>query len=648
MNFPRFAFNNVKRNGRAYFAYFLSSAFMVMIFFTYAVFIYHPQLDRSLMGPMTRAGMQAAAYVVFIFSFFFVLYSISMFLKSRNKEFGILTILGADSGQVNRLIFLENMLVGGASIVSGIFSGVFLSKLFLLISAKMTGMEDLPFYWPVRAILLTAVCFALLFLVISVLTLFFIRKNNVLELLNGSKKPKKEPKLSIWLCLLGFILLAAGFLALRIGEVEPANIFIAAVAGIAGTYLFYSQLTVLAVRAMKRSRKRVWRGTRLLWVSEFSYKLKDNARMLFLVTVVTSVSCMSAGFVLSLEQENRAYYLNNPAAIQYTSYDPDNADKELRVIDGMLKDAGAAYKRLETNSFYALVKGKPGSYVDLVSVSEYNKIADAFGKGLSRFGAINTGEAAVVYTKEAGAGDIPEGPVVLKDLPPGTLQVKQTRNAESLVAIFRSGAALVLEDQEFKRLKSASEQDSPFRSRSFVYLVPEWNTGKLPASDSPESVTGDKLLAWHDELQEKRETDSFISTRAHNFLQMQQGTSLFRFIGVFIAFIFSISTASFLYFKLHTELAADSQMYRALSKIGLSAGEMRKSATVQIALLFFMPIVVSTVQTIVVLGPVMNRFGVANSLGPALMVSAAFLGAQAVYFLIVRSRYVRTLNKWMV
>ncbi|MFS0838485.1 FtsX-like permease family protein [Paenibacillus sp. 1P03SA] len=647
MNFPRFAFNNVKRNGGAYFAYFLSSAFMVMIFFTYAVFIYHPQLDRSLMGPMTRAGMQAAAYVVFIFSFFFVLYSISMFLKSRNKEFGILTILGADSGQVNRLIFLENMLVGGASIVTGIFSGIFLSKLFLLISVKMTGMEDLPFYWPFRAILLTAVCFALLFLVISVLTLFFIRKNNVLELLNGSKKPKKEPKLSIWLCLLGFILLAVGFLALRIGEVEPANIFIAAAAGIAGTYLFYSQLTVLATRAVKRNRKRVWRGTRLLWVSEFSYKLKDNARMLFLVTVVTSVSCMSAGFVLSFEQENRAYYLNNPAAIQYTSYDPDNADKELRVIDGMLKDAGTAYKRLETNSFYALLKGKPGSYVDLVSESEYNKIADAFGKGLPRFGPINTGEAAVVYTKEAGAADISEGPVELKDLP-GILHVKQTRNAESLASLYSSGTVLVLEDQEFKRLKSVSEKDSPFRSRSFVYLVPEWNTGRLPAPDSPESVTGDKLLAWHDELQKKRETDSFMSTRAHDFLQMQQGTSLFRFIGVFIALIFSISTASFLYFKLHTELAADSQMYRALSKIGLSAGEMRKSATVQIALLFFMPIVVSTVQTIVVLGPIMNRFGVAKSLGPALTVSAAFLAAQAVYFLIVRSRYVRTLNKWMV
>lgn len=32
MSFPQFAFNNVRRNARAYIAYFLSSSFMVMVF----------------------------------------------------------------------------------------------------------------------------------------------------------------------------------------------------------------------------------------------------------------------------------------------------------------------------------------------------------------------------------------------------------------------------------------------------------------------------------------------------------------------------------------------------------------------------------------------------------------------------------------
>lgn len=52
MNFPQFAFNNVRRNSRAYFAFFLSSAFMVMIFFSYSVFIYHLILRTSRWVPI--------------------------------------------------------------------------------------------------------------------------------------------------------------------------------------------------------------------------------------------------------------------------------------------------------------------------------------------------------------------------------------------------------------------------------------------------------------------------------------------------------------------------------------------------------------------------------------------------------------------
>ena len=44
MTFRRFAFNNVVRNKRLYAAYFLSSMFTVMVFFTFAIFAFHPVL----------------------------------------------------------------------------------------------------------------------------------------------------------------------------------------------------------------------------------------------------------------------------------------------------------------------------------------------------------------------------------------------------------------------------------------------------------------------------------------------------------------------------------------------------------------------------------------------------------------------------
>ena len=112
--------------------------------------------------------------------------------------------------------------------------------------------------------------------------------------------------------------------------------------------------------------------------------------------------------------------------------------------------------------------------------------------------------------------------------------------------------------------------------------------------------------------------------------------------------IFSISSASFLYFKLHTELSADQAMYRSLSKIGLSAREMNISATIQIAVLFFIPILVAALQSLVVLGPVLGYLDAPFVSGPVLVASSAFLAAQMIYFLIARARYIKSVNGMMV
>lgn len=171
------------------------------------------------------------------------------------------------------------------------------------------GMEPLPFYWPMKALMITSISFISLFLVISIFTLLFIRKHQVLELLKGNVKPKKEPRVSLLFSFFGLLLLTVGALAIR-KQLSPTSLLVAAVTGIAGTYFFYSQLSVLGIRLLKLRRKRLWRGTNLLWISEMSYKIKDNARMLFLVTVVTSLACMASGILLSINQANSDLYKN--------------------------------------------------------------------------------------------------------------------------------------------------------------------------------------------------------------------------------------------------------------------------------------------------------------------------------------------------
>ncbi|KWX79281.1 FtsX-like permease family protein [Paenibacillus jilunlii] len=647
MSFPQFAFNNVRRNARAYMAFFLSSAFMVMIFFSYAVFMYHPGVTSVEMGENSAAGMKIASFIVFIFAFFFVMYSISAFLKLRNQEFGILMILGARPGQINRLILLENMLIGLLSIVTGMAAGMLLSKLFLLLSTTAMGIDNLPFYWPVKALVMTSVAFVALFLVNSVFTFLFIRKNQVLELLKGSVKPKKEPKVSWLLSLLGLALLTAGAYAIWT-PLSPLSLLAAAVTGIPGTYFFYSQLSVLGMRLLKISRKRVWRGTNLLWISEMSYKIKDNARMLFLVTVVTSLACMAAGFLLSISQANRTSYMNSPFGMIYTIYDRGTAAETGRQkILSTLEQNGIKYTENKVNFIRSSIKDQRDKFnsVMLLPLSRFNQLAGQIeSAGLP---PLTDGEAVLLLNPRYSDVKFDSGQMVSLPAPKeGKLALKQVQKPKVMPFGQYTAPVLIVSDGYYKQAAAAADRSNLLEY--YFYKIPAWGDA-LPKAGEPETVISGELETWSRDWNFANDNwDTLISTSAGDYMASKQGTSMLSFIGIFIALIFSLSSASFLYFKLHTELNADMKMYHSLSKIGLSVREMSAAATRQIALLFYIPILIAAVQTLVVIRPVLYQINIQNVTMPVLVTAAAFLAVQTVYFIIVRSRYVHSLKKMMV
>ena len=651
MNFPQFAFNNVRRNSRAYFAFFLSSAFMVMIFFSYSVFIYHPGITNIELGMNSAAGMKIASYIVFIFAFFFVLYSISAFLKMRNLEFGILMMLGARSGQINRLILIENMLIGILSIVTGVSFGMLLSKLFLLLSTTIMGMDPLPLYWPMKALMITSISFISLFLVISIFTLLFIRKHQVLELLKGNVKPKKEPHVSWLFSLFGLLLLTAGALAIR-KQLSPSSLVVAAVTGIAGTYFFYSQLSVLGIRLLKLSRKRLWRGTNLVWISEMSYKIKDNARMLFLVTVVTSIACMASGILLSINQDNKATYLGNPFALINSSFKPQSTPIDLEPIRSKLKNAGVEYTENKFESLRAFIQ-IPGDddlqTVELVPVSMFNALAPQMN--LNIVDSLTGNAAEMLINSKYTSRVFTTNQTILlnhqNELKHINLVLKDVVIPDVYPLSPYSDTLLIVDDSFYNNFLHTNASPKNLLV-SYLYKVPAWD-GPPPKENSTEAVITKELVQWNKDTNNANNDWNYILTaRAQSYLYTKQTTAMLSFIGIFIALIFSLSSASFLFFKLHTELNADKPMYKALSKIGLSTKEMSASATRQISVLFYIPIVVATIQTLVVIRPVLNQMNITNVTVPVLFTSATFLAVQTIYFMIARSRYIHSLKKIMV
>ena len=159
MTFQQFAYHNVIRNARVYAAFLLASIFSVLVFFVYSMLMFHPNIEDQFLQNIAFGGMFIAQVILIIFTLFFLFYSMSAFLQARSQEFGVLLNLGMDKRQLNRMIFLETMILGFISTTVGIFFGFAFSKFFFMVIRELFLLDSLPLYMSWKPFTLTIIVF---------------------------------------------------------------------------------------------------------------------------------------------------------------------------------------------------------------------------------------------------------------------------------------------------------------------------------------------------------------------------------------------------------------------------------------------------------------------------------------------------------
>lgn len=636
MNFRQLAFNNVFRNKRTYAAYFLSSAFSVMIFFVYSIIAYHPDMKGGLIHQVAVTAMSAAQWIVYVFSFFFILYSVSAFLKTRQHEFGVFIIQGMSHRQLNRLIFLENLLIGFVSILTGVGAGLLFAKLGLLIGGNMMDVK-LPYYIAPKAVLLTVVSFSILFIVISIMTQFMVNKKKVIQLLQGTNKPKTEPKASVWLSVLAALLLGAGYTLAATANAGTIGIlmFPVIIITITGTYFLFTQLSVFIINMLKRNQGLFLHRTNIITISDLAYRMKDNARMFFMVCIVSTVAFCAVGTLASFGVMDKEMELNMPFAIGYSAANQHTeANLQLDSLESQLKEKNIDYSKV-TTPFLIDQSKQSGSDVKIVSVSEYNKMAQ-----LLNMETLNLqGEHAKLLTDN----------IASKHYEASTNQS---------ITLQKSGITVV----------SDGRADGPVFNTGMMYngiVVSDELYAKIAGHAEPWTLIGYKTDSWKetkhigDDIQEKlrQELDAYYADRDHGkaplfdftslvstFSEMKQMYSIMLFSALLVGAVFFIAAGSFLYFRLFTDLEQDKEHYRAIGKIGLKDSELKKIATTQLLLLFFVPILVAIIHSIFAFMALQNLINLSIA-GQTFKVLAGFTVAQILYFLLIRWRYLSHLRE---
>ncbi|HHY0835456.1 TPA: FtsX-like permease family protein [Bacillus thuringiensis] len=621
MNIRELAYRNVTRNRRTYSAYFLSSAFAIMAFFVYSFFAFHPALSAGELGQYVFVSMSFAQSIIYLFTFFFILYSMGMFLKTRKHELGILMMLGMTKYQLKRLIFFENIMIGIGAIIFGILSGMLFSGVLLFVAPMILKLDiSLSYYIPMKAIVVTSIMFFILFMIISLFSAGMIRKNKIMKLFRGSAEAKPEPKASIISSILAVVLLSAGYVGALLSHGAMVFIMMIPVTTVViiGTYLLYKQLSVFIIRLCKKSKRFYWTQTNIITLSDLAYRMRDNARMFFIVTIISTVAFSAIGTLVGFASMTKGI-MERPISFHYHSKQGNsNESQHIQMIDkGLKKHSIAASKtnisskKTEEQSLRSAIFIKESDYKKYAKLTEepFNTVANKEVVFLSA----NIPGPTMKERKEITLPNMNEN-----------LKVKKVTSS-SLGKILR-GNVYVISNNQYDSL-----QDGFIETKDYMYKTER---------TKDEIEIGKELTHQIKPYQEY----STFSAEEYEQNQSLQIAGPILFVGFFIGIVFFVCAGSFLYFRLFSDLEDDVRLFEMIRKVGLTSRELSKVVTIRLALLFFVPIGVATLHGAVALTALGQMFEY-SLFKENTVVLSVFIGIQVVYFLLIRSRYVKQLKE---
>lgn len=621
MTLFEFAWKNISRDKRNYIYYFANCSLSVFVFFLFSVLSFHPALEvidtESAMGLILIVG----EVISVTFSICFISYSMRCFLKNRSRQLGLITILGASKKQLNRLIFMENMLVGLLSIATGILFGLVFSKLFLDIANRLIGVSEFTFYFPIQAMLLTVVVMGLVFFAIAYFTPKFIRKKEVVKLLRAETRDDKPQKL-IPALMLFFILLPAllwtfaGESALARSIQESILLpFLFVVAAVIGTYLLFSFGLRLRIAWQNRSRSNI----RLLCIGDQRAKLKTNAQSMTVTAVLYAVSFFAVIVLFSMstnvKSETEKIF---PYALTYNTWTTDaDAASDLAVIEGELKGL-PGYKTVTIHLWYP----DAGTRSSIMSQSDYNQIMEFLGR--ESVSLSDTGVYLVAGNTGKTLEMIPAPVETFFQENQLSLTVEGQSDKVITLTGFTNGICVV-SDNVFTSLK-------PHLSEKTItaFLYDNWEKN---------SESADAILAALENTLQKRDVN--VVSAYHYYRSSQIQNNLMLYIGGMLSFVFLLAVASFIYSRLYSELDAECKKVKGIVKIGLSRKELSMVLSRFVFLMLCVPFGLALVYLWIGVF-LTERFTLVSTIPVAIGFTTILIVLQIVLYLCIKNSYRKT------
>ena len=643
--YSKFALNNLVKNKRFILPYILSTIFTIASFYILTSLSLGKNLDKLPQGiSATKQVLGFGVIVIAIFSAIFLFYTYSFLIKRRVREFGLYSVLGMTKKQIARILILETIFIAVITLVFGLAFGLLFDKLMLLVLLKLfTAGVSFGFVITPIAVFLTILLFGGIFFLLLIYTVIKISRLKIVALLKEENNGEREPKARLILAILGLGLTGYGYyLAQTIQNPIKAitMFFIAVLAVIFGTYLIFMAVSITVLKLMKNNKTFYYKPKNFISVSGLLYRMKRNAVGLANICILSTMVLVTMGTTSALYAGSEdAYNTRFPRDIIINGY--RSTEGKLAEIEKNVKkatqDAGVETKDLVSYNMLNVVGRLNGTEINYESefTGSFDKIKTIvvlelkdYNKVSKEQKTLNAGETLLFIDKKGKyeANEITVQGVNLKikekltDFP-GALGTAAANIMDTYYVVVKDNADVKKIESALKKKLNISDGEGEI----FNYVG-------FNISDKSKEA---KVIENFKQLE--KEGNINIEGKAENETNFKGFYASFLFIGVFISMIFVVSQVVIMYYKQISEGYEDKGKFGIMRKVGLTDKQIKQSIRSQVLLIFFAPLAVATLHTVVAypfIEKILKLFLATNN-NVFLIALAVTIAVFAVFYLIV-------------
>lgn len=600
------ATRGIKNNKFLYFPYILASSFMLFIFNLLIDLKSEKFILETRGSEIIKRLLEMGSWIVAIFSLIFLVYMAKTIVKNRYKELGLLYGLGMDKKSLRKILIIENLILGISTLIIGSFLVILLGPLFINLVARILKIQtEIKLSINFSKLALGLIIFAIIFILITLISLNSIRKTNPIELSKLSQKGEKEPRANVISMILAIILIGYGYytaLSIDGGIFQALPKFLpASIAVIIGTYFFFRSLVIWILKAIRKNKKIYYKGTNMTFIGELIKRSKESAMALSSITIISSIFLlsfvvMSAMFVGKNDLLDRI--APSDFLIQYQEDDKEsgkytknllekNIDKEKIKNLGEFRRKGLVvseqspgkFSILEDDDLRKTIMDEKTKIISITDIKSFNK-ANKTNISLKK-------DEAIVFDSKAKK----YGKISIENQ---NLKVKENAKNISYVlmdpttSLFHNILVVVDDFDEFSKKISDGKNNKIFPSVSGIYFdLKEKNQKNIDemANTLNKNISDTDKISVKNSIEKRMEFDK-IHTGAY-------------IVVLILALVFLISTIIVIYYKQAAEGLEDGRNIKILQKVGMSKKEIKKSVKKQNYFTFFAPLIISIIHILI-------------------------------------------------